>query len=147
MRSKGRLTTEQSGVSAVEFALIAPVLFAFIIAISQIGILYFANAGLKNAVDDGARLLSLYPRRTVAQVNARIADRRFGLNPVHLVGPTYATGTSNGAPFTEITMVYNAPLDFLFYRMGAFQLRQTRRVYTQAVGCADPGVVCASVTP
>ena len=141
------LMREERGVSAVEFALIAPVLFAFIIAISQVGMLFFANAGLKNALDDGARLASLYPRRTAAQVTARITDRRFGLDPAHIVGPTYVAGTSNGAPFIEITLTYNAPLDFLFYRVGAFQLTQTRRVYTQAVSCTDPGVTCLSTTP
>lgn len=141
MKRRPRLVRNERGVSAVEFALVAPVLFAFIIAISQLGLLFFANAGLKNALDDGARLASLFPQPTKADVTARITAKRFGINPAYLVGPNYSKGASNGATFAEITLTYNAPLDFIFYRPGAFTLSQTRRIYTQPDPSCDQPVI------
>jgi Flp pilus assembly pilin Flp len=126
-----RLRKDKRGISAVEFALVAPVLFGFLIALFQVGMLFFANAGLNNAVADGARLASLFPRPTNAQIAARIADRRFGLEPERLVGPIFEEGTSNGATFTDITLRYSVPVDFIFYEWGPITLSATRRVYTQ----------------
>jgi Flp pilus assembly protein TadG len=125
------LKKDASGISAVEFALVSPVLFGFLIALFQVGMLFFANAGLNNALADGARLASLYPRPTNAQIAARITDRRFGVEPERLVGPTFENGTSNGATYTEITLRYSVPVDFIFYEWGPITLSATRRVYTQ----------------
>jgi Flp pilus assembly protein TadG len=116
----------------VEFALIAPVLFGMIIAIAQVGMLFRADAGLRNALDDGARLASLSPKPANARITERILERRFGMDPARFVGPTYTSGTSNGAPFLEITVTYNAQLDFAFFKWGSVPLTKTRRIYTQA---------------
>ena len=115
----------------IEFALLAPVLVGFIIGISQLGLLFYANAGLGNAVSEGARLATLFPRPTNEQIAARINERRFGLDPAHVVGPTIVDGSDNGTPYADITMSYAAPLNFIFYKVGPIRLTRTRRVYTQ----------------
>ena len=131
-RSASRnLLRDRRGISVVEFAFLAPVFIGLIFAVSQLGMLFFANAGLKNAVSEGARLATLYPRPTNAAISAKIARNRFGVDPSYLSEPTFAEGTSNGAAYTEITMRYSAPIDFLFYKVGPITLTQTRRVYTQ----------------
>jgi Flp pilus assembly protein TadG len=130
VRTIRKLFHDRKGVSATEFALIAPVLFGFMIALFQVGMLFYANAGLNNALADGARLASLFPRPTNAQIAARIADRRFGLEPQFLSDPTFVTGRDNGADFTEITLRYSVPLDFVFFQWGPITLTETRRVYT-----------------
>jgi Flp pilus assembly protein TadG len=126
-----RISRDQRGASVIEFALLAPVLVAFIIGISQLGLLFYANAGLGNAVSEGARLATLYPRPTNEQIAARINDRRFGLDPAFVSGPTIVEGDDNGTPFAQITMTYAAPLNFIFYKTSPVRLSQTRRVYTQ----------------
>lgn len=125
------LLRDRRGLSVVEFALIAPVFIGLIFAVSQMAMVFFAQAGLKNAVSEGARLATLYPRPTNAQIATKIARNRFGVDPAYLSGPTFAEGTSNGAVYTDITMRYSAPVDFMFYRIGPITLTQTRRVYTQ----------------
>jgi Flp pilus assembly protein TadG len=125
------IRADQRGASVIEFALLAPVLVGFIIGISQLGLLFFANAGLGNAVSEGARLATLYPRPTNEQIAARINDRKFGLDPAYVSGPTIVEGVADGAPYAEITMTYAAPLNFLFYNVGPIRLSKTRRVYTQ----------------
>jgi Flp pilus assembly protein TadG len=45
----------RSGSAAIEFAMIAPVLFLFIFGIIESGVIFFANSALENAIDDAAR--------------------------------------------------------------------------------------------
>ncbi len=52
LRRKGR-----SGSAAIEFAMLAPVLFLFLFGIIETGVLFFAGASLQNATDDTARLI------------------------------------------------------------------------------------------
>jgi Flp pilus assembly pilin Flp len=131
VRKPGRIRRDERGASVIEFALLAPVLVAFIIGISQLGLLFFANAGLGNAVSEGARMATLYPRPTNEQISARVNDRRFGLDPAYVSGPAIVEGVEDGAPYAEITMTYAAPLNFIFYKVGPIRLSKTRRVYTQ----------------
>ena len=131
MRNRKPLLRDEKGAALLEFAIIAPVFFGVIFAIAQLGMLFFASAGLGNAVAEGARLASLYPRPTDAQIVARITDKRFGLDPAHIVGPTIVDGTLDGASYAEITMRYNAPVSFVFVDVGPITLTKTRRVYTQ----------------
>ena len=133
MKMLRRLRKNENGAGAVEFALIAPVLFGFIFGVAQLGILFFANAGLRNSVGEGARLATLYPRPSDEQIIAKITEKKFGLDPAHLVGPTIVNGVSNGAPYAEISMSYSAPMNFLMFDMGPITLTKTRRVYTQPV--------------
>lgn len=131
MSKTKEISRDERGASVIEFALLAPVLVGFIIAISQLGLLFYANAGLGNAVSEGARLATLYPRPTNEQIAARVNDRRFGLDPAYVSGPTIVDGVADGAPYAEITMTYAAPLNFIFYQVGPIRLSKTRRVYTQ----------------
>lgn len=131
MTRRNPLIRDSRGAAALEFAIIAPVFFAVIFGIAQLGLLFFANAGLGNAVAEGARLASLYPRPTNAQITDRITQKRFGLDPVHIVGPSIVDGTLDGASYAEITMRYNAPMNFVFFRMAPVTLTKSRRVYTQ----------------
>lgn len=131
LRRRNGLGADEKGISTVEFALIAPVLFAFIIGICQLGILFMANAGLSSAVSDGARLAAVFPRPTDAQVIARINERRLGMVASRVTGPTITRGTTaTGASFADISMSYSVPLDFIFYTTTPITLTQTRRAYT-----------------
>lgn len=125
------LRRNEKGASTLEFALIAPALILFLVGIPQIGMLYFANAGLSNALAEGARHATLWPRPDEAQIKARIAASQFGLKPSALTVLPLVSGSSDGADYAEITMRYNVQLDFGFYRPAPIVLEKSRRVYLQ----------------
>lgn len=127
-----RLRSDRRGISAVEFALLAPAFLGAIIGAGQMGVLFLAQAGLSNAIGDGARCATIWPRPSNATIIARIASRRFGLNSAYLSTPTITTGTSNGATYLDISATYNVPLDFVFYHPPAVTLTETRRVFVQS---------------
>lgn len=55
MRLIRRARGDTDGATAIEFALVAPVLFAFLLGTIELGIVYTANVLLKHATHDAAR--------------------------------------------------------------------------------------------
>jgi Flp pilus assembly protein TadG len=128
-----RLISDQDGATALEFALVAPVLIAMIFGIAQFGIIFFANAGLNNALAEGARLATLYPRPTETQILDRIEAKRWGLEKARLtVSPIdWGTSTSNGSAYARLSMSYSVPINAVFFELPPITLRESRRVYVQ----------------
>ena len=124
-----RLKREEKGAAALEFALVAPALILFIVGIAQFGVLFMANNGLSNAVGEGARYATIYPRPTNAQITQRLTDGRFGLKSANISGPTYSTGVSAGADYLDITMSYTVTPDFIFFTLPPMTLTETRRAF------------------
>ena len=59
---------DQSGASAVEFALILPLLVLFLFGIIQFGLAFSRAQGMEAAAREGARVASLGPRTDAAEV-------------------------------------------------------------------------------
>jgi hypothetical protein len=135
MMLKRLLRRDNKGIGAVEFALIAPVLISFVIGISQMGKLFFANADMKNALAHGARVASVWPvpndAAIIAEVNDRIA-RTSGLSKAQVTIVRGEDGNDN--EFVKITMKYNVPLEFIFFNVGPVELEDSRQVFTQMDG-------------
>jgi Flp pilus assembly protein TadG len=129
IRPLARLARCRSGATAAEFAIVAPILIIAIFATFQFGTLFFANAGLQNAVGEGARLATLWPRRTQSQIAAEIQAAQFGLNPQNLATPQFTYGQAGGQDFVDITMTYTVDLDFLMFKVEDVTLQETRRAY------------------
>lgn len=123
------LLQNEKGASAVEFVLAFPVLMIFIIGILQLGVLFSANAGLRQAVEEGARYATIFPSPTDTQITTRVSDRQFGLVASRITGPTVAHGTSNGVNFVDVSMSYSVPLDFVLFTTAPVTLSYTRRAY------------------
>ncbi|HEX8257799.1 MAG TPA: TadE/TadG family type IV pilus assembly protein, partial [Allosphingosinicella sp.] len=125
---------DQKGAGAMEFALAAPVLFTMIVGISQMGTLFFANAGLSHAVSEGARIAANFPTPADDVIKAAILDKRFGLVEENIVGePTIVPGTDTATsmPFLDISLSYEVPLNFIFFTGPEVTLTETRRVFRQ----------------
>jgi Flp pilus assembly protein TadG len=127
-----RIFRDSRGLGAVEFALVAPALFTLIIGITQLGVLYFANADLRNAVAAGARYASIFPRPSEDAIKQRTTQQVARLQTGKLSAPkvTYAMD-ANGYQYAEIEMSYNVPLDFVLFKSPAVTLVERRRVFLQ----------------
>jgi Flp pilus assembly protein TadG len=130
MRSQTDIIQNERGASAVEFAIAVPVLLVMIIGIIQLGILFMANAGLQQAVEEGARFATIFPNPDDSEIIARVNDRRFGLDAANVTGPSVTPGTtSDGINYVDVTMSYSAPLNFVFFETDPVTLSHTRRAY------------------
>ncbi|HEX8262096.1 MAG TPA: TadE/TadG family type IV pilus assembly protein, partial [Allosphingosinicella sp.] len=104
----------EKGIGAVEFALIAPVLIGFIVGVSQVGRMFYANADMKNASAHAARLASIY--RTGGTVDdatliAAVKARLLRDGAASKVTVTVTRGTDNGNPYVELKTDYSVPLE------------------------------------
>ena len=120
-------------VSVTEFALIAPLLLTAILGIGQLGIMFFANAGMRSAVGEGARFATIFPRPTDNQIKAKVASNRFGIKPQNLSPTVITHGQTDGGDYVDIQMSYNVPLDFVFFSVPPVRLVATRRAFVQPV--------------
>lgn len=138
-----RLINDQGGASAMEFALVAPAFIFLLVCIAQLGLLYFANAGLKNAVSEGARYATIYHvleeegdrAALVAAIEDRVEGAAFGIDRDALDDADTIQVTLNTAGtswFADISMTYTMTLHFILFEK-SFTLNQTRRTFLQAV--------------
>jgi Flp pilus assembly protein TadG len=132
MMLKSMLRRDQKGIGAVEFALVAPVFISFIIGISQVGRMFFANADMKSAMAAGARVAELYPVPSDATIIAAVNSRLMRTGASAHATPTVVHGTDgNGNAYVELRMTYSVPLEFIFFSPPPVTLHDTRRVFTQ----------------
>ena len=80
----------QRGASAVEFAIIAPVLFVIIFGIIGFGIAFMQLQTIRGAVREGARISAV--GATVSQVQQKVADASTGIVPAGQVSVTPCPG-------------------------------------------------------
>lgn len=120
---------DRHGATAVEFALCIPVLLTVILGILQLSTMFFAHAGLQQAVQSGARYATIYPVPTDSQIIAKVNGNRYGLDPARITGPTLSHGTSNGVNYVDLTMSYSVPLNVAFVQAGSLTLSQSQRAY------------------
>jgi len=73
---------DTSGSAAIEFAMIAPVLFLFLFGIIETGVIFFATAMLQNATDDTSRQIrtgQMSGALTASQIVAQVCSEIDGL--------------------------------------------------------------------
>ena len=128
------LRRDRKGIAATEFALVAPVLVLFIVGIAQLGTLFLASAGLRNAVAEGARFATIWPRPTDAAIRARIVGSEFGLNPSRLSTPTITHGRDANVDYVDISATYTVPLNFILLEVRPVTMTETRRAFIVPTG-------------
>ncbi|WP_156254284.1 TadE/TadG family type IV pilus assembly protein [Sandarakinorhabdus oryzae] len=118
----------RSGATAAEFSLVVPVFLAFVMVFFGIGFVFWANAGLRNAVGEGARVATLFPLRDDTTIINTIKSNSFGLNGM-MGTPTLTTGTANGQAYVDITVTANPRFNLYFFTVSPITLTEQRRVY------------------
>lgn len=102
----GGFARDRSGAQAVEFAIIAPVLFAFIFGIFEIGRLTYEQSRVAAAAAAGARAVSLYGAADETHIRAAINAKL-----PYAATVNFDTATFNGQAFKKIEISYD--FDFL----------------------------------
>ena len=144
------LRRNERGATALEFALAAPVLFLLIIAIAQLGTVFYANTGLQHALAQGARTAAIYPRPSDTVITAAVTNARLGYDLTQLDStiPLITSGQdSANRPYVDLRLRYAVPINFGFTNLGPITLDHSRRVYTQpAVTGTDTAGTLTSTT-
>ena len=122
----------ESGASATEFALAIPLVVMLFYGMAQFGLILLANAGLRHAVDKGARATTVYigaTPMTDAQIRTIVTNGLYGMTNGTVSTPTVTRGSSNGVNYVDISISYTVPVDLIAYQYGPIVLNETRRAY------------------
>jgi Flp pilus assembly protein TadG len=108
--------TCQSGASAVEFALVAPILFALTIGGVFTGLVVYSAAGLHNAVEQAARCYSVNASQcsTTAQAQTFAQNAYYGMNTPTFTASSQSCGNQvSGSVSVQLSAIitsFNIPL-------------------------------------
>lgn len=135
MKPLAKLKSDDDGSAAVEFALSLPILVTLIWGIFQLALVFWANAGIQNALGAGARYATLYDTSTSDHIptndaiKAKMNDALFGPTDgtYQVMDPTTPTGVSG---YKVLEVKYTRPMNFIFFSGPTVTLDRTKRVYT-----------------
>ena len=80
-----RLKRDVAGVTAIEFAVVAPVLFILVFGIIQTGLLIFTKQQLHYAVESAVRSVMINPAMAESEVRVHILNKMSTINDSDLV--------------------------------------------------------------
>ena len=130
------LVRDVRGSAAVEFAVSVPVLIVMIWGIFQIALVLQAQAGVQQALGEGARLATIFntttnARPTNTQISNKIVSSKFGIRNGTWHTPAIDTTNEASNGYIVITVQYDVPTDFLIFSGPSITLSESKRVFTQ----------------
>lgn len=137
-----KLARDDSGGAMVETALALPIGLTMIWGVIQFGLALYANAGIQNALGEGARYATLCVapnaatgcgRPTDEQIVTRISERRFSSTYGTFGTPTVAAGqTSSGLRYLDLKVTYSVVPSLILVNGPTIVFTRTKRVYIAA---------------
>ena len=129
------LRRDESGAAVIEFAIAVPILVSMIWGIFQLTCLFWANAGMQNALGAGARRATLCIGGTATtQCTAPTTTSVYNTMDAAKFGPTDGTMTvltpSVGAGYMDLEVTYSRQMSLLFIPGPTVNLDRKKRVYT-----------------
>lgn len=137
MTALRNLHRDENGAAVIEFAIAVPILVSFIWGIFQLACLFWANAGMQNALGAGARLATLCQGgNATTQCSVPSATAVYNRMVGAKFGPTDGTMTvvmptpTAGSGFMDLEVTYSRTMNFLFVPGPTINLDRKKRVYT-----------------
>lgn len=124
-----QLGEDRGGAAALEFAIVAPVFFALLFGVVQLGILFQAQSGLRNSVEDAARYATTWPKPSTSAIQTRITNNRFGLIPANLGTPSIVFSSGASPNYVTISMTYNISVNYVLGTQN-ITLSESRKAFT-----------------
>jgi hypothetical protein len=126
-----RLRRDDKGVAAIETAFALPVLVVMIYIFVQLAQVYRALAGIQQALGEGARMATLWPRPEPGDVKDKIESSVYGIGPGDFDVPTPVLendGTKIGN-YYDLTVTYTQPTNLIFFPGPDIHVSRTKRVW------------------
>jgi Flp pilus assembly protein TadG len=133
------IAANDRGAAVVEMALTVPVLVTMIYGIFTIGLMFDANAGIQQALGEGARYATVCTSVSSAGVCSspsddsivtRMRSKVFGMNVGAFDTPTVTTPDSASCSnCRDLSVTYRVTPYFLFFSAPQVVMTRTKRVY------------------
>ena len=107
------LRRDTSGAAAVEFAMIAPVLFTCIVGMLMLGMAYYEGATVQWSLERTLRAAMIDPEITPAEIEAALNERLEAIGSPE-IDFSYVIDDSGSVPVAVATANYEVPLHVPF---------------------------------
>ena len=125
IRKIRRISSDDRGATVVEFAFAMPILIIMIWMIAQLGLAFRAMAGIQHALGEGARLATIYPKPSNADIKAKITSKVYGITP----GTFTVVEPVDGAGFVDLRVNYTQPTTLLLLPGPTISVSRSKRVW------------------
>ena len=127
---------DEQGSTAIEFAIAIPVLISMIWGMFQVSLLLQSNAGVEQALGEGARYATIFnvatgARPTNDQISNKITGAKFGTGLGTWQNPVINTDHEASDGYITISVQYNVATNFLFFAGPNVTIAKSKRVYIQ----------------
>lgn len=140
MKFGRRLVPNQQGAATIEMAFALPVLIVMIWAMVQLGLVYRANAGMQQALGEGARFATLCVNPTIngcsaptaTNIKTKISGSVFGASPGTFTVSEPVSGISGSSRYFDLTVSYSQPTNLLLFPGPTINISRSKRVWVAA---------------
>ena len=140
MTLHARLIRDEDGVASIEIAFALPILLVMIWAIIQFGMVFRAQAGIQQALGEGARYatLCLNPNNagcsspTAASIKTKITESVDGVGPGTFIVDDPVPSPAGTAKYFDLTVRYSQPTSLLLLPGPTVNISRSKRVWIAA---------------
>ena len=123
------LRNDRRGAAVIEMAFALPVLIVLMWMIVQLGLVFRAMSGIQHGLGEGSRMATIYPKKTDAEIQAKISDAVYGIGPGSFTIATPTSGSADGANFLDLRVTYTQPTDLLLFPGPTINVSRSKRVW------------------
>ncbi len=132
MRRFATIRRDEKGAAVIEMAFALPALIIMMWAIVQLGLVFRAMSGIQHGLGEGARLATIYPKKTDATIKTKISDAVYGIGPGNFTVADPVAGVLDGANFLDLKVTYTQNTDLLLIPGPTINVTRSKRVWTSS---------------
>ncbi len=127
---KRRLSSNDRGAAVIEMAFALPALIILIWMVVQLGMMFRAMAGIQHSLGEGARLATIWPQPTDDQIETRMEEVVYGIEPgTFTIHPPDAGLSDAGEAYLDLQVTYTQPTNLLLLPGPTITVSRSKRVW------------------
>ena len=127
---KRRLFSNDRGAAVIEMAFALPALIILIWMVVQLGMMFRAMAGIQHSLGEGARLATIWPQPTDDQIEARMEEVVYGIEPgTFTIHPPDPGLSDAGEAYLDLQVSYTQPTNLLLLPGPTISVSRSKRVW------------------
>ena len=112
-RFQGRVASDTTGSTAIEFGIVAPIFFLMLFAIVQLSFAFFQGSTIQWAIERAVRTAMIDPGVTSEEIKT-LVDEKMGTIKTPNIAFQYIIDDSGVVPLSHVTASYAVPVDIPF---------------------------------
>jgi hypothetical protein len=129
MKLRGLIRSER-GAAVIEMAFALPALVILIWGVVQLGLMFRAMAGIQHSLGEGARLATIWPQPTDDQIEAKMEEVVYGIEPgTFTIHPPSPGLTGAGEAYLDLQVSYTQPTNLLLLPGPTISVSRSKRVW------------------